>query len=88
MARWALLYSEALAVNRLSAPTDTIVNIAIDYSGGTILLMSLKRHHALKHRLRLLMNVTRSQQLYIYRKKKNFYCIRNVANVDYMCLAR
>ncbi len=33
MARWALLYSEALAENRLSAPTDTIVNIAIDYYG-------------------------------------------------------
>ena len=34
------------------------------------------------------MNVTRSQQHYIYRKKKNFYFIRNVLNVDYMCLAR
>lgn len=33
VARWALLYSEALVVNRLSAPTDTIVNIAIDYYG-------------------------------------------------------
>lgn len=33
MARWALLYSEALAVNNLTAPTDTIVNIAIDYYG-------------------------------------------------------
>lgn len=33
MARWALLYSEALVVNRLSAPTDTIVNIAVDYYG-------------------------------------------------------
>lgn len=33
MARWALLYSEALAVNKISAPTDTIVNIAIDYYG-------------------------------------------------------
>lgn len=33
MARWALLYSEAMAANRLSAPTDTIVNIAIDYYG-------------------------------------------------------
>ena len=31
MARWALLYSEAMVANRLSAPTDTIVNIAIDY---------------------------------------------------------
>lgn len=33
LARWALLYSEALVANRLSAPTDTIVNIAIDYYG-------------------------------------------------------
>ncbi|MDE5876884.1 MAG: hypothetical protein K2H47_05235 [Muribaculaceae bacterium] len=36
MARWALLYSEAIVVNRLSVPNDTIVNIAIDYYG---------RHH-------------------------------------------
>lgn len=34
MARWALLYSEALVVNRLSAPTDTIVDIAVDYYGS------------------------------------------------------
>lgn len=33
MARWALLYSEALAANRFSAPSDTIINIAIDYYG-------------------------------------------------------
>lgn len=33
IARWALLYSEAMVVNRVSAPTDTIVNIAIDYYG-------------------------------------------------------
>lgn len=31
MARWALLYSEAMVVNKLTAPTDTIINIAIDY---------------------------------------------------------
>ncbi|MCM1356676.1 MAG: hypothetical protein NC212_09770 [Staphylococcus sp.] len=31
MARWALLYSEAMAANRLTAPTDTIINIAINY---------------------------------------------------------
>lgn len=34
MARWALLYSEALVANNLSAPTDTIVNIAISYYGS------------------------------------------------------
>lgn len=33
MAKWALLYSEAMVANHLSAPTDTIVNIAIDYYG-------------------------------------------------------
>lgn len=33
IARWALLYSEAMIANRISAPTDTIVNIAIDYYG-------------------------------------------------------
>lgn len=33
MARWALLYTEAMVVNRLTAPTDTIVNIALDYYG-------------------------------------------------------
>lgn len=33
MARWALLYSEAMVINRLSVPADTIVNIAIDYYG-------------------------------------------------------
>lgn len=34
MARWALLYSEALVANRISAPSDTIVDIAIDYYGS------------------------------------------------------
>ena len=34
MARWALLYSEAMVVNHISAPTDTIVNIAINYYGN------------------------------------------------------
>ena len=33
MARWALLYSEAMVASRLSAPNDTIVNIAVDYYG-------------------------------------------------------
>lgn len=33
MARWALLYSEALVANKLTVPTDTIVNIAVNYYG-------------------------------------------------------
>lgn len=31
VARWALLYSEAMVANGIAAPTDTIVDIAIDY---------------------------------------------------------
>lgn len=31
VARWALLYSEAMVANQIAAPTDTIVDIAIDY---------------------------------------------------------
>ena len=34
MAKWALLYSEALIINSYPAPTDTIINIAIDYYGN------------------------------------------------------
>lgn len=31
MARWALLYSEAMLANNLATPSDTIINIAVDY---------------------------------------------------------
>ena len=34
MAKWALLYSEAMIINRYTAPTDTIINIAVDYYGN------------------------------------------------------
>lgn len=34
IARWALLYSEALIANRLNAPTDTIINVAVEYYGN------------------------------------------------------
>lgn len=52
MARWALLYSEALVVNRLSAPTDTIVNIAIDYYGRHKLTDEFKKASHLKALIR------------------------------------
>lgn len=52
MARWALLYTEALAVNRLSAPTDTIVNIAIDYYGRHNLADEFKKASRLKTQIK------------------------------------
>lgn len=48
MARWALLYSEALVVNHLSSPTDTIVNIAIDYYGRHNLTDEFRKASRLK----------------------------------------
>lgn len=48
MARWALLYSEAMVVNRVTAPTDTIVNIAIDYYSRHDLADEFKKASHLK----------------------------------------
>ena len=48
IARWALLYSEAMVINRLSTPTDTIVNIAIDYYGSHNLTDEFRKASRLK----------------------------------------
>lgn len=48
VARWALLYSEAMAVNKLSAPTDTIINIAIEYYGRHNLTYEFQKASHLK----------------------------------------
>lgn len=51
MAKWALLYSEALYRNRLVAPSDTIVNIAIDYYSRHYDEAALHRAESLRHDL-------------------------------------
>lgn len=48
VARWALLYSEAMVANQLSAPTNTIVNIAINYYGRHNLTDELRKASRLK----------------------------------------
>lgn len=52
MARWALLYSEALVANRLTAPTDTIVDIAVDYYARHNLTDEFQRASRLKALIR------------------------------------
>ncbi len=47
MARWALLYSEAMLANNLAAPTDSIINIAVDYYNAH------NNHDALQKALRI-----------------------------------
>lgn len=51
IARWALLYSEALAANNLHAPSDTIVNIALEYYSRHSLPEELKRTEAVRAKL-------------------------------------
>lgn len=43
MARWALLYGEAMAANHYTAPTDTIIDIAIHYYKAHDLSAEYKR---------------------------------------------
>lgn len=52
MARWALLYSEAMVINRLAAPTDTIVDIAVDYYSRHDLKDEFQRASRLKALIR------------------------------------
>lgn len=52
MARWALLYSEAMAANHLSAPTDTIIGIAIDYYEAHNLTDEFRQASRLKELIR------------------------------------
>lgn len=48
IARWALLYSEAMVANRYHAPGDTIIDIAVDYYSSHGLKEELRRANRLK----------------------------------------
>jgi len=51
VARWALLYSEAMVARNLHAPSDSIVNIAIDYYGSHRLADKYRRAQEAKRAL-------------------------------------
>lgn len=53
MARWALMYSEAMVANNLAAPADTIVDIAVDYYGSHSDYERLRRAKQVKSMLQL-----------------------------------
>ena len=48
MARWALLYSKAMLANNLYAPSDTIINIAIDFYSNKNLTDNLAEAERIK----------------------------------------
>lgn len=73
MARWALLYSEALVANRFSAPNDTIVNIAVRYYGSHDPEGMYLRASQLKELLCSSGNVDELAEALYIQKEKEFY---------------
>ena len=88
MARWALLYSEAMVANRLSAPTDTIVNIAIDYYGRHNLTDEFQKASRLKALIRSSANTDAlSTALYLQKEKEFLLYKERVRRENYMCIS-
>lgn len=73
MARWALLYSEAMAVNSLSAPTDTIINIAIDYYGRHNMTDEFHKASRLKALIQSLEDTDALSTALYLQKEKEFF---------------
>lgn len=71
MARWALLYSEALVANNITVPTDTIVNIAVNYYGKHNLAEQFRHASRLKALLMATENRDAlSSALYLQKEKE------------------
>lgn len=73
LARWAMLYSEAMVVNKLAAPTDTIVNIAIDYYGYHNLVDELHKALRLKALIQASDNADALSTALYLQKEKEFF---------------
>ncbi|MDE6449370.1 MAG: hypothetical protein K2L41_04730, partial [Muribaculaceae bacterium] len=85
IARWALLYSEAMAVNGLTAPTDTIVDIAIDYYERHNQVVELQRASRLKKMIRSDCGADPlATALYIQKEKEFFLYKERVRREMYM----
>lgn len=73
IARWALLYSEAMVANRMSAPSDTIVNIAIDYYGHHNLIEEYQKALRLKALMKSSNNNDELATALYLQKEKEFF---------------
>lgn len=88
MARWALLYSEALVVNRLSVPTDTIINIAIDYYGHHNITDDFQKASRLKALIHTSDNADAlSTALYLQKEKEFFLYKERVKREQFMFIS-
>lgn len=87
MARWALLYSETMVANRLAAPTDTIINIALNYYSAHRLRDEYQRASKIKRLLRTDGNIDQLATALYLQKEKEYMLYRERVNRNYLILA-
>ena len=84
MARWALLYSEAMVANHITAPTDTIVNIAIKYYGNHLLTHEYQKALHLKALNQSSNNSDALATALYLQKEKEFFLYKERAKQEQM----
>lgn len=87
LARWALLYSEAMVANRIMAPTDTIVEIAIDYYSHHNLREQFDHASRLKALLKSGNDDALASALYLQREKEFFLYRERMARQRLICVS-
>lgn len=88
LARWALLYSEAMVVNNLHAPTDTIVDIAVDYYASHNLGDELEKARRLKALFKApARDDALAAALYIQKEKEFYLYIERAKRRQYTLVA-
>lgn len=88
MARWALLYSEAMLVNNHATPNDTIVDIALDYYGRYNLVDEFRKASHIKalladvdnsDRLATALYLQKEKEFFLYKERCRFYYLLFIA---------
>lgn len=88
MARWALLYSEAMLMNNVSAPSDTIINIAIDYYASHENMDECRKASRIKAILRQSDNKDElATALYLQKEKEFFLYKERVKREQFIVLS-
>jgi len=87
MASWALLYSEAMVANRLTAPTDTIIDIAVDYYGNHNLRDEFQRASRLKALIKASDNRDELASALYLQKEKEFMLFKERTRREHMLFA-
>lgn len=89
LARWALLYSEAMVANKIVAPADTIVNIAINYYGNHNLIEQFNHASRLKALLKSPVGESNAlaSALYLQKEKEFMLYKERAAREQYILIS-